>query len=222
MLRRILFAAAVLAAAAGSARAQGAFEGSDPNAPIGKKEAAPAPKPAAPKAAAAPKGVVAPAYGLSDEQLDSARSVVDRQLEARKASLQAHRVALDAFLRQAERDRAEAERVMAEERKAFLLYLKAVPGADRADAMKKFEERQEGKRKELDKAQLAMHKKWFGEAVEDQWKSQPLAAEPISISQAASVAESAPASAPEVAAAKPAKQSAPVVRKTAHKRKSKG
>jgi hypothetical protein len=218
MTFRILLAAALLAPAAVSAQGWGAG-GTDPNQPAAS--AAPAAKSAPARAKAKPAAKAAASEGsdLDDAALDRGRALVDRQLASRKASLAAQTQRLEGYHLAMEKDSVDAERQMADERKAFLLYLKSVPQEDRAEAMKRFEERQEGKRKELDKRHLSQYKAWFDENIESNWRTQALAAESVALPEAPVAAAAEPASAPEVAAGAPASAKAPAVRAKAKKRK---
>lgn len=213
MTIRILLAAALLVPAVAGAQGWG-DEGNDPNAPAAAQPAA-APAPAQrsapkirPKAETKAVRYDDGGYELGDADLDRGRALVDLQLIARKAELAAQTERLDGYHKAMEKDSVDAERQMAEERKAFLLYLKSVPQEDRADAMKHFEERQADKRKELDKRHLAQYKAWFDENIKDNWRTQPLAAEEVTMARP--VAQ-APAAAAEVAKAEPVKHPVHVV-----------
>ena len=221
MTFRILLAAALLAPAAVSAQGWGG-DGNDPN--HAAAPAAPAPKAAPAKAKAKPAAKAAASEGsdLDDAALDRGRALVDRQLASRKSWLAAQTQRLEGYHRAMEKDSVDAERQMAEERKAFLLYLKSVPQEDRSEAMKHFEERQESKRKELDKRHLSQYKAWFDESIESSWRTQPLAAENVAMPEAPIAAAAPEAPAPEVAEAAPAAAHAaksPAVRAKAKKRK---
>lgn len=217
MTFRILLAAAMLVPAAVGAQGWGAG-GTDPNQPAASA-AAQKSAPAKAKAKPAAKAAAAEGSDLDDAALDRGRVLVDRQLASRKTWLAAQTQRLEGYHRAMEKDSVDAERQMADERKAFLLYLKSVPQEDRSQAMKAFEERQEGKRKDLDKRHLSQYKAWFDESIASNWRSQPLASESVEMPEAAPVAAAAPAPAAEVAEAAPAPSRAPAVRAKAKKRK---
>jgi hypothetical protein len=216
MTIRSLAAAALLACAAGPARAQGwGGDGNDVNRPA---EAKPSAKPAAKPAKPAPAAPAAAANELSDAALDRERTLTDRRLGARKARLDQKSDALSHYHVAMAQDSYEAERQMAEERKAFLLYLKSVPQEERAESLKAFEARLDGKRRELDRRHLSQYKAWFDENVADDWRSQPLSAEAVPMSMAPvaaapaareemvdAPAEAAPAPKPKAPSAAPAR-----------------
>lgn len=209
MTIRILLAAALLAPMASTARAQGwGADGTDPNRPASSAPA-PAPKPVAAAKAAEPAAVKVKAKAaasnagseLDDAALDQSRALVDRQLIARKSALAGNTQRLSAYHMAMEKDSMDTERQLADERKAYLLYLKSVPQEDRADAMKTFEARQEAKRKDLDKRHLSQYKAWFDESISSNWRSQPLAYERVTMPEAAAApVAAAPAAAAETAA----------------------
>lgn len=203
MTIRFLAAAALLATSAAPVLAQGwGGEGADPNnaKPVSEAHAVKpaAPKPAAPKQASAPAAKQG-SGDLNDAELDRARAHVDRQLAARKARLNQRTARLASYHIAMERDSGEAERQMAEERKAFLLYLKSVPQEDRAGALRAFEDRLDGKRKELDKRHLSQYKAWYQENIADDWRSEPLIAEKVSAPAPVAVAAAEEAPAEEMA-----------------------
>ena len=170
------FAAIVFLIGSGAAYAEGGgAENHEAAAPAGISQ----PETAMP--ASAKKGDRSSEF--ADEVLDLNRERIDGQLAARKSAILANGAALESFHRKTAQERIDAEQRMAEERKAFLLYLKSVPWADRRESLKNFEERQESQRKDFDKRQLAASKKWFGDALSDKWKSEPLSAQTLSKGQ---------------------------------------
>ena len=226
MTIRMLLAAALLVPLAGTVRAQGwGGDGADPNGPAAKsaparapeavpkvapKVEAPAPSPAPVKVKAKPAPTpVASASEFDEAGLERARAMVDKQLLARKAQLAGSTQRRNAYHMAMEKDSMDAERQMAEERKAFLLYLKSVPQEDRGSAMKNFDARQDAKRRDLDKRHLSQYKAWFDESIASSWRSQPLSAERVAVPETPVLA-SADAPAADVAAAEAPKPAARV------------
>jgi hypothetical protein len=235
MTIRFFAAAVLLASLAGTARAQGwGGEGSDPNRPGKPKAEAAAAKPAPaeakeakPAEAKKEKPAAAPAVNeLADTELDRSRGVIDRQFSARKTRLNQRTAKLAGYHIAMEKDSIEAERQMAEERKAFLLYLKSVPQEDRANAMANFEDRQEKKRADLDKRHLSQYKAWYEEHIHDTWRTKALAVEKVAAEPVAAAPAAAPAAPAQAAesvegeetAAAPAKPAASVARAKVKKR----
>jgi len=166
--------------------------------------------------AAEKKSSDASSPGLSDQDLDQRRANLDVKLANRTLGVKHGLDKIASYQLKAEKDRLDFERYIAEERKAFYLFLKSVRADERDKELDRFTDKQDKERQDFDKKQVAEQKDWFHETIEKPWKSESLELE--SGTAPAMPAESAPA--PKEQAMAPAKKPAPA-HKAVYKKKSK-
>ncbi|MBI3552473.1 MAG: hypothetical protein HY077_08130 [Elusimicrobia bacterium] len=159
-----------------------------------------------------------PGPGLSDQDLDQRRGALDVKLSTRAGKVKQQLDRIAGFQLKMEKERLDFERYIAEERKAFFLFLKSVRSEERDKELERFSDKQETAREDFDKKQLSDQKDWFREWIEKPWKSESLELEATAIPAAPAAAAVAPAPKGETAQTKKAKP-APV-RHAVYKKKT--
>lgn len=133
---------------------------------------------------------------VSDQDVDRQASMIDAKLANRLERIQNNLTALESFQQDAVKERSDFERYMAQERTAFLTYLKSVHDTDRPKALEQFNDKQDKEREQFDDRQLLNQKKWFHQKIQQAWRSDSLELE-SSISPQEAAKQSAAAQTPD-------------------------